>query len=221
MRRLAQNGDGRVQPMKDWAVQAFLRGTALLCLIVVIVLSNYWRGEQEWMSRRSAAGSEWFSRSPILSRNPSSTTLPTDLASMASPKKRDLPEIVERSLVRAALWDEAKDRLSENALRLSGGQQQRLCIARALAVDPDILLVDEPTCALDPRGTARIEDLIRELRGQYTIIAVTHNMQQAARISDFTAFLYEGNLIEFGTTNEIFTRPKQKQTDDYITRRFG
>jgi phosphate transport system ATP-binding protein len=112
-------------------------------------------------------------------------------------------------------------RLSENALRLSGGQQQRLCIARALAVDPEILLMDEPTSALDPRATARIEDLIRELRGQYTIIAVTHNMHQAARISDFTAFLYEGNLIEFGTTNEIFTRPKQKQTDDYITRRFG
>ncbi len=135
--------------------------------------------------------------------------------------KRDLPQIVERSLVRAALWEEVKDRLSENALRLSGGQQQRLCIARALAVDPEILLMDEPTSALDPRATARIEDLIRELRGQYTIIAVTHNMQQAARISDFTAFLYEGNLVEFGTTNEIFTRPKQKQTDDYITGRFG
>jgi phosphate transport system ATP-binding protein len=136
-------------------------------------------------------------------------------------KKRDLAEIVERSLVRAALWDEVKDRLSENGLGLSGGQQQRLCIARALAVDPEILLMDEPTSALDPRATGRIEDLIGELRGQYTIIIVTHNMQQAARVSDFTAFLYEGNLVEFGTTNQLFTRPKEKQTDDYITGRFG
>ncbi len=136
-------------------------------------------------------------------------------------RKRELAEIVERSLKRAALWDEVKDRLPENALGLSGGQQQRLCIARALAVDPEILLMDEPTSALDPRATTRIEDLIGELRGQYTIIIVTHNMQQAARVSDLTAFLYEGNLVEFGTTNQLFTRPKQKQTDDYITGRFG
>jgi phosphate transport system ATP-binding protein len=136
-------------------------------------------------------------------------------------KKRDLAETVERSLRRAALWDEVKDRMSENGLGLSGGQQQRLCIARALAVDPEILLMDEPTSALDPRSTARIEDLIGELRGQYTIIIVTHNMQQAARVSDYTAFLYEGNLVEFGTTNQLFTRPKEKQTDDYITGRFG
>ena len=136
-------------------------------------------------------------------------------------KKRDLAEIAERSLTRAALWDEVKDRLSENGLGLSGGQQQRLCIARALAVDPEILLMDEPTSALDPRATARIEDLIGELRGQYTIIIVTHNMQQAARVSDYTAFLYEGRLIEFGTTNQLFTNPKEKQTDDYITGRFG
>ena len=113
-----------------------------------------------------------------------------------------LAEIVERSLVDAALWDEVKDRLNDNALGLSGGQQQRLCIARALAVDPEILLMDEPTSALDPRATLRIEDLIDELRGKYTIIIVTHNMQQAARVSDFTAFMYEGILIEFGATKE-------------------
>ncbi len=134
---------------------------------------------------------------------------------------RDLAEVVERSLRRAALWDEVKDRLSENGLGLSGGQQQRLCIARALAIDPEILLMDEPTSALDPRATAAIEDLIGELRGQYTIIIVTHNMQQAARVSDFTAFLYEGHLIEFGTTQQLFTNPKEQQTDDYITGRFG
>ena len=132
-----------------------------------------------------------------------------------------LAEIVESSLDRAALWDEVKDRLADNALGLSGGQQQRLCIARALAVEPDILLMDEPTSALDPRSTARIEDLIAELRGQYTIVIVTHNMQQAARVSDFTAFLYEGVLVEFGTTQRLFTRPSHRQTEDYITGRFG
>jgi phosphate transport system ATP-binding protein len=132
-----------------------------------------------------------------------------------------LAETVERSLVDAALWDEVKDRLNENALGLSGGQQQRLCIARALAVDPEILLMDEPTSALDPRATLRIEDLIDELRGKYTIIIVTHNMQQAARVSDFTAFMYEGVLIEFGVTQDVFTAPKERQTEDYITGRFG
>ena len=137
------------------------------------------------------------------------------------PSQGALAEIVERSLVDAALWDEVKDRLDSSALGLSGGQQQRLCIARVLAVDPEILLMDEPTSALDPRATLRIEDLIAELRGRYTIIIVTHNMQQAARVSDHTAFLYEGALIEFGATKEIFTRPRQKQTEDYITGRFG
>ncbi|MBD3235430.1 MAG: phosphate ABC transporter ATP-binding protein [Candidatus Eisenbacteria bacterium] len=135
--------------------------------------------------------------------------------------RRKLAEIVERSLMRAALWEEVKDRLSDNALGLSGGQQQRLCVARALAIDPDVLLMDEPTSALDPRSTTRIEDLIAELRGTYTIAIVTHNMQQAARVSDFTAFLYEGWLIEFGLTQQLFTRPKEKQTEDYITGRFG
>jgi len=133
----------------------------------------------------------------------------------------ELADIVERSLTDAALWDEVKDRLNENALGLSGGQQQRLCIARALAVDPQILLMDEPTSALDPRATLRIEDLIDELRGKYTIIIVTHNMQQAARVSDCTAFMYEGVLIEFGATKAMFTTPKEKQTEDYITGRFG
>jgi phosphate transport system ATP-binding protein len=135
--------------------------------------------------------------------------------------RRELVEIVEQSLHRAALWDEVKDRLNDNAMGLSGGQQQRLCIARALSVDPEILLMDEPTSALDPRSTTRIENLIRELRGDYTIIIVTHNMQQAARVSDFTAFLYEGLLIEFDATKTLFTNPANKQTEDYITGRFG
>ncbi len=132
-----------------------------------------------------------------------------------------LAEIVERSLMDAALWNEVKDRLHANALGLSGGQQQRLCIARALAVRPEILLMDEPTSALDPRATARIEDLIAELRGQYTIVIVTHNMQQAARVSDWTSFLYEGLMVEFGATSELFTNPREKRTEDYITGRFG
>ena len=135
--------------------------------------------------------------------------------------KGELQATIETSLKRAGLWEEVKDRLEANALSLSGGQQQRLCIARALAVDPEILLMDEPTSALDPRATARIEDLIAELRGRYTIIIVTHNMQQAARVSDFTAFLYEGNLIEYGQTAQIFTNPREKRTEDYMTGRFG
>ncbi len=132
-----------------------------------------------------------------------------------------LDELVESSLRQAAIWDEVKDRLTSNALGMSGGQQQRLCLARALAVKPEILLMDEPTSALDPKATTKIEDLIGELRGKYTIIIVTHNMQQAARVSDLTAFLYEGNLIEFGETRQLFTNPKEKQTEDYITGRFG
>jgi phosphate transport system ATP-binding protein len=136
-------------------------------------------------------------------------------------KKSGLYEIVEKSLVRAGLWNEVKDRLDASALGLSGGQQQRLCIARALAVEPEILPMDEPASALDPRATARIEDLIGELRKDYTIVIVTHNMQQAARVSDFTAFFYEGALIEFDATKQIFTMPKEKKTEDYITGRFG
>jgi phosphate transport system ATP-binding protein len=135
--------------------------------------------------------------------------------------KKLLDEIVERTLNQAAIWDEAKDRLNENALSLSGGQQQRLCIARALAVEPEIILMDEPASALDPISTAKIEELIHELKKQYTIVIVTHNMQQAARVSDQTAFFYLGELIEFGRTTTIFTNPSKKQTEDYVTGRFG
>ncbi|MBN1308430.1 MAG: phosphate ABC transporter ATP-binding protein [Chitinispirillaceae bacterium] len=133
----------------------------------------------------------------------------------------ELHRIVEKSLEQAGLWSEIKDRLHDNALGLSGGQQQRLCIARALAVEPEILLMDEPASALDPRSTARIEDLIGDLKKDFTIIIVTHNMQQAARVSDFTAFFYEGELVEYGPTKRIFTMPKKKKTEEYITGRFG
>ena len=132
-----------------------------------------------------------------------------------------LDETVEQSLRRSALWDEVKDRLRESALGLSGGQMQRLCIARAIAVNPRVVLMDEPCSALDPRSTARIEDLMDELSHEYTIVIVTHNMQQASRVSDFTAFFYEGKLVEFGATELVFTNPREKQTSDYITGRFG
>lgn len=135
--------------------------------------------------------------------------------------REKLEEIVEQSLKRSALWDEVKDRLDKSALGLSGGQQQRLCIARATAVKPDVLLMDEPASALDPKSTTKIEDLIGELRGEYTIVIVTHNMQQAARVSDNTVFFFEGKIIESGPTNDLFTQPKIKQTEDYITGRFG
>ncbi|MGH8509124.1 MAG: phosphate ABC transporter ATP-binding protein PstB [Gammaproteobacteria bacterium] len=136
-------------------------------------------------------------------------------------KRRTLDQAVERSLRAAALWDEVKDRLSESAMALSGGQQQRLVIARAIAIEPEVLLLDEPASALDPISTLKIEDLMYELKSQYTIVIVTHNMQQAARVSDFTAFMYVGDLIEFDETKVIFTNPKQKQTEDYITGRYG
>jgi phosphate transport system ATP-binding protein len=135
--------------------------------------------------------------------------------------RSDLDGLVERSLRSAALWDEVHDRLSDSALGLSGGQQQRLCIARAIAVEPDVLLMDEPCSALDPIATAKIEDLMLELKNSYTIVIVTHNMQQAARVSDYTGFMLLGELIEFGVTRELFTRPHEKRTEDYITGRFG
>lgn len=135
--------------------------------------------------------------------------------------KVELAATAEKSLRAAALWDEVKDRLGQSALALSGGQMQRLCIARAIAVNPEVILMDEPASALDPTATARIEDLIETLKQDYTVIVVTHNMQQAARISEFTAFLYLGNLIEFNKTNILFTHPKEKRTQDYITGRFG
>ena len=135
--------------------------------------------------------------------------------------KSELDEIVERSLKRAGLWDEVKDRLQESGTALSGGQQQRLCIARAIAVDPEVILMDEPCSALDPIATAKIEELIHELRGRYAIAIVTHNMQQAARVSQRTAFFHLGELVEYGKTSEIFTNPRQQRTQDYITGRYG
>jgi phosphate transport system ATP-binding protein len=141
---------------------------------------------------------------------------------IAGEKDKDLlAQRVEESLKGAALWDEVKDRLQESALRLSGGQQQRLCIARCLAVWPEVILMDEPASALDPIATAKIEELIRELRERYTIVIVTHSMQQAARVSDYTAFFYMGDLIEYGTTANLFTRPTRKRTEEYISGRFG
>jgi phosphate transport system ATP-binding protein len=135
--------------------------------------------------------------------------------------RRTLDEVVEKSLRGAALWDEVKDRLQDNALGMSGGQQQRLVIARAIAIAPEVILLDEPASALDPISTLKIEELINELKETYTIVIVTHNMQQAARVSDYTAFMYMGELIEFGNTNELFTNPSKKQTEDYITGRYG
>jgi len=135
--------------------------------------------------------------------------------------RRTLDETVEKSLRGAALWDEVKDRLQDNALGMSGGQQQRLVIARAIAIEPEVMLLDEPASALDPISTLKIEELIHQLKEKYTIVIVTHNMQQAARVSDYTAFMYMGELIEFGATNELFTNPTKKQTEDYITGRYG
>jgi phosphate transport system ATP-binding protein len=133
----------------------------------------------------------------------------------------NMDELVEQSLRKAALWDEVKDRLNQSALALSGGQQQRLCIARALAVEPEVLLMDEPASALDPIATQKIEELIYQLKQDYTVVIVTHNMQQAARVSDYTAFLYMGELIEYGQTDGLFTNPAEEQTEAYITGRFG
>jgi len=137
------------------------------------------------------------------------------------PSRADVATIVERSLQEAALWHEVKDSLNASGVSISGGQQQRLCIARALAVEPEVILMDEPCSALDPIATTKIEELIRQLKERYTIVIVTHNMQQAARVSDYTALLYLGTLVEFGATDQVFTAPKKKETEDYITGRFG
>ena len=149
------------------------------------------------------------------------TTSPTAHAPTASRPRPKLDEIVERSLRDAAIWDEVKDRLKKNALGLSGGQQQRLCIARALAVEPNVLLMDEPTSALDPISTSKIEELAMELKEKYTIVIVTHNMQQAVRISDNTAFFLLGELVEYDNTEKLFSTPEDQRTEDYITGRFG
>ena len=135
--------------------------------------------------------------------------------------KENMDEVVESALRRAALWDEVKDKLHENGLSLSGGQQQRLCIARAIALEPELILMDEPCSALDPISSGRVEDLIFELKKKYTIVIVTHNMQQAARVSDWTVFMYQGDVIEYDATEKIFTRPKNKRTEDYVTGKFG
>lgn len=135
--------------------------------------------------------------------------------------RKMLDKVCRESLIGAALWTEVKDRLNESGLGLSGGQQQRLCVARAIASDPEVLLLDEPCSALDPLATAKIEDLIQELRGEYSVLIVTHNMQQAARVSDYTAFMYLGQLVEMGKTSQLFTKPELQETEDYITGRFG
>ena len=140
---------------------------------------------------------------------------------LGAPSRSDLEATVERSLRSAALWDEVHDRLQDSALGLSGGQQQRLCIARAIAVEPDVLLMDEPCSALDPIATARIEELMLDLKNSYTIVIVTHNMQQAARVSDYTGFMLLGELVEFGVTRQLFTNPREERTEDYMTGRFG
>jgi phosphate transport system ATP-binding protein len=136
-------------------------------------------------------------------------------------ERKDIPALVENSLRQAGLWEEVKDRLDHSGLGLSGGQQQRLCIARALAMQPEIILMDEPCSALDPISTQRIEDLLFELKDRYTIVIVTHNMQQASRVSDYTAFFNLGELVEFGETQQVFTRPQEKRTEEYVTGRFG
>jgi len=175
-----------------------------------------------WTWCSCAPVSAWCSRSPTPSPSRSTRMSPTARAFTASPPARPrLDLIVERSLKRAGLWEEAKDRLAESGTALSGGQQQRLCIARAIAVDPEVILMDEPCSALDPIATARIEELIHELRGRYAIVIVTHNMQQAARVSQKTAFFHLGTLVEYGDTTEIFTNPRQTRTKDYITGRYG
>ena len=179
----------------------------------------YGAGRTSW---RCGGGSAWCSRSRTRFPSRSSRTSPTACASTAWRRAgRSCSGRVEESLKSAAIWDEVKDRLHDSALALSGGQQQRLCIARALAVKPEILLMDEPASALDPIATQRIEELIYQLKSEYTIVIVTHNMQQAARVSDRTAFFWLGRLVEYGPTDRIFTNPAEKLTEDYVTGRFG
>ncbi len=163
----------------------------------------------------------WSSRNPIPSRCRSTRTSSTRCASTASATAACWTRSASAACAAPRLWDEAKDRLHQSGLGLSGGQQQRLCIARAIAAEPEVLLMDEPCSALDPIATGRIEDLIAELKGHYTVLIVTHNMQQASRTSDFTAFMYRGRLIEYGPTYDMFTHPHRAETEDYISGRFG
>ena len=172
-------------------------------------------------SSRSAGRSAWSFRSRIRFPKSIYENITYGLQIQGVNDRKKLDEVVEKSLRGAALWDEVKDRLHASGLGLSGGQQQRLCIARAIAVEPSIILMDEPCSALDPIATSKVEELIQQLKGKYTIVIVTHNMQQAGRCSDQTAFFYLGKLIEFAKTEKIFTNPAQKQTEDYITGRFG
>ena len=172
-------------------------------------------------SSKCAGASAWCSRSRTRCRSRSTRTSSTACASPASATRRRSTTACERSLRGAALWDEVKDRLDTSGLSLSGGQQQRLCIARAIAIEPEIILMDEPCSALDPIATLKIEELIHELKSQYTIVIVTHNLQQAARVSDKTAFFWLGKLVEYSNTADLFTNPKEKHTEDYITGRFG
>jgi phosphate transport system ATP-binding protein len=182
--------------------------------------SSIYRGEQDVVHLRKRIGMVFQKSNPFPKSIYDNVAYGVRVNGLA--RRRDaLDEIVEKSLRRAALWEEVKDRLDRSALSLSGGQQQRLCIARALAVQPDVLLMDEPASALDPIATQKIEELIYELKDDYTIVIVTHNMQQAARVSDFTAFFYMGRLIEIGKTDTMFTNPRQEQTEAYITGRFG
>ena len=174
-----------------------------------------------WSSPNCAKRWAWSSSAPTPFPCPFTTTWSMAPASTGSPKKPNWQEILERSLTAVEMWDEVKDRLKTSALELTEEQQQRLCIARVLAVEPEILLMDEPCSALDPMATLRIEELMQELKKNYTIIIVTHNMQQAARASDLSGFMYLGELIEIGPTGEIFTRPQDSRTEDYITGKYG
>jgi phosphate transport system ATP-binding protein len=187
---------------------------------VMIDDENIYKGRTDVVDLRRRVGMVFQKSNPFPKSIFENVAYGVRINSMAR-DRADLSERVEQSLVHAALWDEVKDRLHESALALSGGQQQRLCIARALAVHPGILLMDEPASALDPIATQRIEELIYDLKRNYTIVIVTHNMQQAARVSDFTAFFWLGRLVEFGRTEQIFTTPAEKLTEDYITGRFG
>jgi phosphate transport system ATP-binding protein len=199
--------------MNDLIEGTRVRGTVLLDG------QNIYRRDVDLVSLRRRVGMVFQKSNPFPKTVFENIAYGPRVAGLSDPAR--LEAVVESCLRKAALWDEVKDRLSHPALDLSGGQQQRLCIARALATDPEVLLMDEPASALDPQSTLRIEDLIFELKRNYTIVIVTHNMQQAARVSDLTAFFYQGRLIESGPTNQTFTRPKNRQTEDYITGRFG